>query len=244
MGRFKFNKTNYLPYVQSVEDFTIGMKLYIAFDERTSPPVLYKERENIKTLLTEFLIECEYESQKSSYEFLDWLDERKRHWQVIQYNVIVELNEIIKNQKRKQKSESESEKSNYIDFFTHQRKLIAIIRNELLNDFQNIEALPNTKTKPTYLQYALYYYYLQHAGINEPFENFSGGKVKAIENIVKEAGLPSAKRFQQDYNSISVKLSERQSRCKKRDYEVLLRLLTNYPAAQELVKKELKKTDW
>ena len=120
------------------------------------------------------------------------------------------------------------------------------LRNALKTSLDDTEQETDTQIdkKLTYLQYALFHYYLQRAGISPYFENFPCGKVKAIEDTIRISGLKSAKRFQQDYNSISTNLSERQHLCKKRDYETLMIILEIHPTALEIATKELKKADW
>lgn len=120
------------------------------------------------------------------------------------------------------------------------------LRNALKSSLDDTDQETDTQIdkKLTYLQYAFFHYYLQRAGISPYFENFPCGKVKAIEDTIKISGLKSAKRFQQDYNSISTNLSERQHLCKKKDYETLLLILEIHPTALEIATKELKKADW
>ncbi|WP_299819466.1 hypothetical protein [uncultured Pontibacter sp.] len=89
---------------------------------------------------------------------------------------------------------------------------------------------------------ALYYYYLQEAGYEKPFECHERGKLAAIEEIALESGF-SPKAFQAAYNKIQNSRSTRVAGSQVKNLQAVTKLLVSYPKALELVQNELKQAE-
>jgi hypothetical protein len=90
--------------------------------------------------------------------------------------------------------------------------------------------------------WAYYYHILHTVEPNKRFENDSEGKVKCIERIANEKGI-SSKNFQQYYNILENKASERTNRGKVNTLKKVLEMFPdNHPGrklAQEYLNKAL-----
>ena len=99
-----------------------------------------------------------------------------------------------------------------------------------------------SKTKPTYLQYALYYWYLQQARIKEWFENWDGGIENAYKEVCRVEGL-TAKTSWQKFRNEYRKICQEHTRklVASRNHTKLIKLLEKYPKAIDEVHKETKR---
>lgn len=98
--------------------------------------------------------------------------------------------------------------------------------------------------KPTYVLYALYYFYLQKAGIKEYFHLHEGGITDGYKSACQEGKYDaptSWAKFRNEYLKIHRSAATRLETLKPRKRK-LLELLEQYPKAIEKVNKELEQT--
>jgi len=130
-------------------------------------------------------------------------------------------------------------KANYIAYF--ENKMNEYILYETLFEIINRGEKPiEEKAMPTIPQLALFYYYIQVSREFPKFEKHSKGKVKAIEELLKEEGIQTTvKYFQLKYNFINNHKTNRiaLNQAKNISY-VIDKMLIDYPKAKEIATSE------
>jgi hypothetical protein len=96
--------------------------------------------------------------------------------------------------------------------------------------------------QPDQIILALCFYYLQQAKYLPYFENWEGGKLKAIEEVIRRSHLKSTKAFQSHYNFMSKK-QERITLSNIPNLKKVVELLKEFPYAQDKVKEDIKAAD-
>lgn len=106
------------------------------------------------------------------------------------------------------------------------------------NDLKRV----TTNKGATVAQYALYYIYLQESGDFDYFENHPEGKLKAIEELLKNEKInTSVKYFQKMYNKLSHYKTNRVAKNQVANIAFAANtMLKDLPKAQKIALKELK----
>lgn len=132
-------------------------------------------------------------------------------------------------------------KANYIAYFEETVKQY-FLYDTLFEIINKGKKPKKEKTKTTIRQYALFYYYIQTSKEFPLFDNHPGGKVKGIEELVKNEGFTNSfKYFQTSYNFISNHKTNRIALNQVSNISYVIdNMLIEFPKAKQLALLELK----
>ncbi|GAA0723871.1 hypothetical protein GCM10009430_27770 [Aquimarina litoralis] len=106
---------------------------------------------------------------------------------------------------------------------------------------ENPKKEKQVRKNPSILQYALYYYYLQQSKDFPHFENHPEGKVRAIEELIKNANLNTTQKyFQLRYNKIANHKTNRVALNQVKNIGFVANtMLKEFPKAQKIALSDL-----
>ncbi len=159
--------------------------------------------------------------------------------ETIEDMICLHINEYINNYSQKLSFIHMLPQQIYISNKTHRQFLFF---KELANNQTQKEEKPKDTKKPTIVNYALYYIYLQKSGDAEHFENHPKGKLKAIEELIENGEIKTTTNyFQKIYNELHHHDTNRIARNQVSNIEYTANnMLTDYPKAQKIALTELK----
>lgn len=138
MAELKFNLKACLEFVESLNDISISVEgTKKTYDPYTHTIMVINGRENIKTFLKKFLIECKEKSELKDSAFLEWLSSIEQHWAGQQARIIGICNREIETATGDLKPIKEKEKNDLLHFFWNTRELISRIEKDVLDGFQS-----------------------------------------------------------------------------------------------------------